>query len=129
MGRHFFISQASPFFGISFIIDERKLTVNVPFRNTVLEYLCNGLRNMFQYLVINLVLSPSRPAAEFLFAPSIAESSSPIDRSSSSLAFSSTLSFKEFTSGWFRTSGPRKFSIQLSKFSGSFRSSLKESAK
>jgi hypothetical protein len=100
MGRHFFISHASPFLGISFIIDERKLTVKVPLRNTVLAYLWSGLRKIFQYRVMNLVLNPSKPAAEFLFAPSIAESSSAIDRSSSSLAFSSSSSFKEFINGW-----------------------------
>ncbi len=80
IGRHFFMSHASPFLGISFIIDELKLTVKVPLRNTVLAYLWRGLRNIFQYRVINLVLNPSKPAAEFLFAPSIAESSSAIDR-------------------------------------------------
>ncbi len=120
IGRHFFISLASPFFGISLIMEDRKLTVKVPFLKTVQAYLCNGFRKIFQYRCINLVLNPSRPAAEFLLEPSIASSSSEIERSSSSFIFSSSFSFNEFIRGWAKISGPRNVSMQLSKLSGSF---------
>jgi hypothetical protein len=39
IGRHFFMSCASPFFGIIFIIELLKLAVREPLRKTVAAYL------------------------------------------------------------------------------------------
>jgi hypothetical protein len=79
IGRHFLISVARPFFGISLIIAVLKLRVRRPFAKTHLAYFYKGSRKNSQYRFINFELIPSIPAADLQLAPSRAMSSSSLE--------------------------------------------------
>ena len=91
IGRQFFILLISPFFGINLIVADLKVLLRDPVRKQQVAYLNSGTRNILQNFAINLVLSPSIPAAEFMLASLIATSSSIIENSVSSFFFSDSV--------------------------------------
>ena len=74
MGRQFFMSDSSPFFGISRIL--AVLKVSQPLAKQQFAYRSSGFLRVDQNLLINLPLRPSMPAADFLFDFLTASSSS-----------------------------------------------------
>ena len=129
IGLHFRMSFAAPFLGMSLIIDPLKLFVSDFFRNVSVAYLARGFRNINQKRFIKLVLIPSKPGADLLFAPSKAIPSSSSVKGVSRLFFSSSLSLRFCTRGWAQISFPRKSLMQPSRLSGSVIGFLKEFAK
>ena len=119
IGRQFFMLVFSPFFGINLIVADLKVLVRVPFLKQQVAYLKSGTRKYFQNLEIKRVLNPSIPAAEFMFAFLIASSSSLIAKLDSSLVLSAAVSMLFLTREELRISGPKNFSMQPVKFSGS----------
>ena len=112
MGRQFFISVTSPFFGISFIAAVRKLGVNVPLCEQKLTYLVNGSLKNFQNFFIKLVLMPSGPAAVLDLDSANAVSSSSIEISCSRMLRVAALIFIPLTISEFNKSTPRNSSMQ-----------------
>jgi len=121
--------ELSPFFRISLMIAVLNDCVKEPRVKAVLAYFSNGFRNMNQNLLMNDVLIPSMPDADLQFAPSREISSSSAVKSASSRILSSSDNFRIRVKGCSKISGPKKVSIQPSRFAGSFSGLLKELAK
>ena len=119
IGRQFLIFRASPFFGIKRTTAERKECESSPLLKHVTAYLKSGTRNTGQFCLINLVLRPSCPDADFRLAFLIAVSSSVISNGLSSSAFSVGVNLLFCTIGCSKTDLPRNFSIQPDRSSGS----------
>ena len=108
IGRQFFMSPSSPFFGIRRMLAVLKVSLKQPFAKQQLAYLSNGFRRTDQNCEINLPLSPSIQAADFLLAFLVASSSSNRVSGRSSFAFSDSVSLLSLIIGWVRIVGPRK---------------------
>ena len=119
IGRQFLMFAGEPFFGISLMFADLKVAESSPFRKQIFAYLCSGTRNTFQNLRINSVLSPSIPGADLVLACLEASSSSNSESGISSCAASFLESLLFTTILLASISGPRKFSMQPLRSSGS----------
>ena len=88
MGRQFLISLVFPFLGIILMQAVLKVGVSLPLRKHARAYPRRGVLQKDQILVINLLLNPSIPLADFLLESFKDKSSSANVSSLSSLVCS-----------------------------------------